>query len=492
MSPWHLNGLQCLYLVMEAKYRLKRVLCLSTFIAFNICLLISCRSDSESRVKADNSAIQKRLDSAALKFMNDGDVMGASVAVLSPTDTIFNKTYGYLDLDRSIPATNNHRFIIASISKLIGATVVMKLVEEKKLNLDHTLSELLPDFPNQQMASKVTLRQMISHTSGLPEYSKVIDTAYAHSGVEPTSMDIQNFFNEQELIFEPDSHYSYCNSGFRLMADIVERVTGRSYQSEIDRIINKAAGTDLKLIRETAKGPEMSPYFEIAGGNPKATEHWLWIKGDGGLTATAIDLAHFPFYWSDGTLIGDQAYNEMITGRQLNNGIQTGYGLGVRNGEIAGHKMIGHTGGHNTPLSVMAYFPEDDLTIVTFVNTDKSANHVRKLFAAVCHSYFNKPVPYYNKSMKDPEASKAIKGAYVSGDGQEIQIKYDTLNNSLSYCISQDQCETLYRIAENRYWIKRWPYDYLEFSFGTDSTVLGLKEYYYGYYFDLKKKIDKE
>ena len=451
-------------------------------------LIFSCKNENKISESNEFIATKQRIDSAARKFMNESNVVGASIAILSRTDTIYNRTFGYLDTDKKIPATTDHRFIMASISKLIGSVVVMKMVEEGKLNLDQTLGELIPDLHLSAPGPDITLRQMISHTSGLPEYSEVIDTAFLKTGMEPTRADINKFLEGQALQFEPGRHFSYCNSGFRLMADIVERISGNSYQFEIDRVINTPGELNLKLIRETATDPLMAPYFQIERGNTVPSEHWTWIKGDGGLTATSLDLAHFPHKWSDGTLISKESFEEMITPVLLRDSTATGYGIGVRNGELAGHRMIGHTGGHNTPLSVMAYFPDVDLSIVTFVNTDKTQNHVRKLFAAVVHAYFDQPTPNYKANSLKPDSVDKLVGDYVAGNGEEISIKYESSEDALYYCLSQDDCERIYRIKDNRYWLERWPYDFIEFSYDSNSSVSALKEYYYGYFFSLRKK----
>ena len=322
------------------KLRILKLLLIS--LAFTIC--ISCKQ--KEFPKGENLvSIEMRIDSAANKFMSESNQVGASIAIASGNKTLYNKGFGFLDLDKTLPITNAHLFNMASISKLIGSVVIMKYVEEGKLNLDQNLMELLPEFPNPKIGRKVKLRHMLSHTSGLPEYSKVADTIYVKTGNPPTKEFIYQFFNDKDLLFEPGTDYDYCNSGFLLMGYIVERISGNTLQSEFDRIVNKPGELDLRLTAEAVKEPLMAPYYEIKNEEALPYEPWTWIKGDGGLTATAMNLAHFPFKWSDGTLISKKSFEDMTEPTMLKDGVITGYGMGVRNGEIAGHKIIGHTGG---------------------------------------------------------------------------------------------------------------------------------------------------
>ena len=120
--------------------------------------------------------------------------------------------------------------------------MTMKLVEEKKLSLENTIEELLPDFPNTDQAKQINLKQLLDHTSGLKDYASVIDSIYMITRVDPTVQDYYNFFQYHPLDFEPSTHFNYSNSGYVLMAEIIEQVTGNSFEEELNRIINLPSG----------------------------------------------------------------------------------------------------------------------------------------------------------------------------------------------------------------------------------------------------------
>lgn len=450
--------------------------------------VVTCKSTSED-TSAVNDAPLAKLDSLGQSIIEGGGVAGFSVAIIKGVDTVYNRGFGFVDTTRTQVVTNKTRFKIASISKLIGSTLVMKLVEEEKLSLNQTLLELLPDFPNPEQAKKITLAYMISHTSGLPEYATEIDSMYVRTGKNPTKKDFYTFFATNDLLFEPGTNYSYCNSGFLLMGLIVERITQQSLQQEFYRVINEPGGMNLKLIAEARSLPEMSPYWEKKGSSFIPYPHWPWIRGDGGLTATSIMLAQFPKQWSSGIFIDSVSYQRMITPRILIDGLQTGYGLGVRNGEFFGEKIIGHTGGHKSTYAIMVYFPERDLTFVVFTNTDNSPSNSRNIFGQFAAEYLGysiTPNSFKKQILKNPNDYAGDYAGIDSKIGGTIQIK-PSKDQNLLYCI-EDTCYPMTYLGNHKFWIAQWPYDYITFEVDDSGKALAIKEYFTGFYVMLRKR----
>ncbi|MGX1930068.1 serine hydrolase domain-containing protein [Flagellimonas sp. 2504JD4-2] len=459
------------------------------FISIALLGLAQCKPipDNSGNGKKPSTA---KLDSLGQSIIQGGGVVGFSVAIMKSSDTLYNRGFGFVDTTMSTPVTPKTRFKIASISKLMGSTVVMKLAEEGKLSLDQTLFELLPDFPKSEQAKKITLAHMISHTSGLAEYATLMDTIYVRTGKMPAKKDYYDFFNNNDLIFEPGTNYSYCNSGFVLMGMIVENITQNSLQGEFDRIINKPSGMDLRLIAEAASLPEMSPYWEKKGSRFIPYPHWPWIKGDGGLTATSIMLAQFPKYWTTGKIIKQESFNEMKTPRTLTDGVPTGYGLGVRNGELFGEKIIGHTGGHKSTYAIMAHFPERDLTFVVLANTDNtpiSARNIFGQFAAAFLGYDASDISIQPQTLSNPADYLGTYTGFDSKIEEKIQIKGD--GDKLMYCYG-DTCYPMTYLGNHKFWIERWPYDHVTFEVHETGKALALKEYYTGFYAILRKRIN--
>lgn len=464
---------------------------------FLLSILVACKKESkkiDASLKHSDRLVQK-IDSIGNHFIEQGKVLGFSIAVLQKGDTLYNKAFGHADIGHTKPATTNTIFLMASISKLVGSTMIMKLVEEGKLNLDDTLLELLPDFPNKKQASKIKLRHLISHTSGLAEYSKVIDSIYVKNRINPGKDDLYKFFSENDLVYEPGTNYSYCNSGFVLMGMIVEKVTGKTFTEELDRIINEPTGFNIKLIGENTVNPNMSEYVELHGIKMIPEPHWTWIKGDGGMTATAIELAHFPFKWSDGTIISKKSFQQMITPTLLSDSIATGYGLGVRSGSFEGEKIIGHTGGHKSFKSKLIYMQEKQVSIVVMVNTDNTPTHANEIFAEVAAIFLQKKHPAYSENDVTTIDLSKYEGVYARPDDtneEKAQILLNKEGTHLYYRFngSKSEGEKMHYLGNNEFWIEKWPWDRITFDINKKNESRALREYYYGFYVELRKKVN--
>jgi CubicO group peptidase (beta-lactamase class C family) len=459
-----------------------------------IFLIFSSCKKKESVIESDlilNQKIATKIDSIGADHISNGKLMGMSIAIVKEGKTIYENGFGFADSEKTKPITDKSIFLLASISKLIESVMIMKLVEEEKLSLDNTLYELLPEFPNTDQAMNINLRHLLTHTSGLPEYSAEIDSAFVKTKVNPTKEDYFSFFKKNRLLFEPGTNYSYCNSGYLLMGMIIEKVTGNSFQEEVNRIINRPSNLNLKLIAESVNNERTSAYFELNDTLLNPFEHWTWIKGDGGLTATAKELAEFPFIWKNGTIITKQSFNQMIQPIELIDGIVSDYGLGVILGEFEGEPIIGHAGGHKTVKSMMVYFPKKNISIVVLVNTDNTTSNARKIFGEIALAVLNKEIPNLKKDELASNDLKKYVGTYKSHSlkfEDKISIKFDSNDSHLYYNWDNEKGEKMFNIDKGMFWVKNWPLDRITFEFDSIGQVIGLKEYYTGFYSLLRKK----
>jgi len=450
-------------------------------------LFFSCKQNENKIGHEINKGIVGKINTIGENYIDDGNVMGISIAVLKQGDTLYNRSFGFVDSTKTKTATKDNIFLLASISKLIGATMTMKLVDEQKLSLDNTLYELLPDFPNTEQAKKIQLKHLLSHTSGLQDYANVIDSIYLLTRIDPTKEDYYKFFNEHELDFEPGSNFNYSNSGFLLMAMIIERVTGNRFEDELERIINKPLNLNLKLIAENIYNPKTSTYFELKDSLIVPEPLWLWIKGDGGLTTTAIELAQFPSKWANGNIISKQSFKKMITPFVLNDGLLSGYGLGVRTGEFEGEKVIGHTGGHKSGWAVMKHFPEKDISIVVFVNTDNTPADALTIAGFVSLAVLGKEIPDLEKMENTDEDLAKFVGTYKEQinyytNATPISIvKYDDETHLYKKRIGTDSKGTkLFYLGNNTFAHKSYPMDRMIFDVDSTGKILAYKEYWNG------------
>jgi len=452
-----------------------------------VILFVTCKQNQNKIDPVINKGIVEKINTLGQNYIDAGNVMGISIAVLKQGDTIYNNSFGFVDSTKTSKATNDNIFLLASISKLIGATMTMKLVDEQKLSLDNTLYELLPDFPNIKQAKKIQLKHLLSHTSGLQDYANVIDSVYLSTKVDPTKKDYYNFFKEHPLDFEPGSNFNYSNSGFVLLPMIIERISGNSFVDELERIINKPVKLNLKLISETIHSPKTSTYFELKDSLIVPEPLWPWIKGDGGLTTTAIDLVQFPSKWANGDIISKQSFKKMTTPFVLDDGLLSGYGLGVRTGEFEGEKVIGHTGGNKSGWAVMEYFPDKDLSIVVFVNTDNTPANALTIIGFVSLAILEKDIPDLEKIeitdedlLKFTGTYKEQKNYYSTGTSVSI-VKYDNEPHLYRKSTGSDsKGMKLYYVGNNAFTIKPYPMDRMIFDVDSTGQTVAFKEYWNG------------
>jgi D-alanyl-D-alanine carboxypeptidase len=458
-----------------------------------ILILISLLSCETRKIKeyeyktAIDSMIIKQIDSIGEFYLNQGGVMGLAIAVAKEEKLIYSRGFGWIDSTKTKPASDESYFLMASISKLVCATMTLKLVEENKLTLDQSLYELLPDYPVKEQSKKIKLRHLLTHTSGLKDYAEVIDSIYIDTGINPTTADYFEFFRTHKLDFEPGSNYNYSNSGFILMAMIIENVTGNTFDEELNRIINKPTGLDIKSIADRAFDNRTTSFFEFKDSSLMYQPHWMWLKGDGGLTATINDLALFPFYWSDGTIIKIKSFQEMCTQTKLSDGINTGYGIGVRTGKFEGEDCIGHTGGNKTTSAIMKYYPNLKTSIIVMLNTDNSPADGQIIEGFVSLALLKKPPPSLEKiEIIDFDASLYV-GDYTSlpsmyyGTGNLSIITHkDDPHLYRKPTGSEILGQKLYYLGDHAFGYEGFPMDRIIFETDTTGKIAAFNTYLNG------------
>ena len=451
----------------------------------------------QEKVRSTPLGLAHRLDSLSLHYIDQDQTGAFTIAIIQHDSVLYQKALGHADHNREIVITTDHKFLLASISKLVGASMVMKLVEENKLRLDQTLAELLPEFPRRDQAKLITLQQLLSHTSGLVDYAIIIDTMYMSTGKNPTREDYLDFFDSHDLMFEPGERYAYTNSGFKLMEMIIERVTGHSFAQEINRIINQPAGLDFQLIRERIRDPLMTAYFDHSDTTLIPSEHWTWISGDGGMTATALDLARFGQAWSDGTIISSNSFEVMTTPMKLSDGLETGYGLGVRTGLFEGEPVIGHSGGNISAYAMMMYFPQRDISIAVMDNTDGSPTSAMSIIGPVALEVLDKKRPDLPKLEKVELDTNIYCGLYHQYSYLNTQpIKLDIYFNEKTGHVhrrrqhSNDEGQELYYLGNNFFSYEPYPMDRIEFIMDQDGNAIAYRHYYYGLFQRMGFRVD--
>lgn len=272
-----------------------------------------------------------QLDTYLSKLAKAGRFNGV-VLVARDHEVVFEKAFGYQDINSRTPMTLDSCFNLASISKPLTATAILMLYEQELLDLDEDISEYLPDFAYEG----ITVRHLLTHTSGLPDY---IELAEEHWDNETTfsNADIPGLLAEHgsELAFSPGSQYDYSNTGYALLALIVARVTQEDFPVWMQNHLFKPAGMKKAYVLNPkniySKVPcRVSAYTRETGSErlvPDKLGYLDGIFGDGGVVASARDLFAFDQALYDEKLVSDETLQETFKSEQAG-GKDTGYGLG--------------------------------------------------------------------------------------------------------------------------------------------------------------------
>ncbi len=213
------------------------------------------------------------------------------------------------------------------------------------------------------------------------------------------------------------------------------------------------------------------------------------------MTISAIQLAHYPIHWMDGTIISRHSFQKMITPTQLSVGVNSEYGLGVKNGSFEGETIFGHSGGDKSTFSMMFYFPNISITIVVLVNTNNTPASARNIFSEVARVVLDKDKPDYTSKEIESNNLSYYTGTYLSpGDklNQSALIVFNNEDQHLYYTFDgkPNNGEKMYNLGNNEFWIEKWPYDRVVFVENAIDEIIALKEFYGGYMSQLKRKVE--
>jgi D-alanyl-D-alanine carboxypeptidase len=344
--------------MMKQNYFALLIFCLLTF---------SLSVAAQDRLAAD---ITQEVDAAAASVLQSTGVPAASVAVVKDGKIAYVRAYGNAKLAPNVPATPSMRYSIGSVSKQFTAAALLMLQEEGKLSLDDKVGKFLPDLTR---ANEVTIRQLLSHTSGYQDY-------WPQDYVMPNMLEpvdatkILDQWAKKPLDFDPGTKWQYSNTNYVIAGLIAEKAAGIPLIDYLQKKIFSPLGmksvTNIDRDRLTESDPV--GYMRYGLGPlrkaPKEGPGWLFAAGE--LAMTAEDLAKWDVSVMDQKLMRPSSYAQLETEMVLNNGVGTQYGLGVSVRNSGGRKMIEHSGEVSGFTSENIVFPDDRVAVVVLTNQD--------------------------------------------------------------------------------------------------------------------------
>jgi D-alanyl-D-alanine carboxypeptidase len=351
----------------------------------------------------------RALDKAGLdqffdRLAEKNKAMG-SLVLAKDGDVLYARCIGFGRIDGAVrtPLTAASRFRIASVTKMYTAVMILQLVEEGKLKLTDTLDAFVPQVPN---AAKITVGQMLSHRSGIPNVRP--DQVPWKPGDAVTKDEMLAQIVKGVPEFEPGTKHSYSNSGYFLLGQILEKVTAKSYAQALDeRILSRIGLKDTYV----ATGPidvnkgEAQTYVYAGGDWKQGFETHPSIARQ--LVSTPADMARFIGALFDLKLISRQSLDQMTT-------IRDGDGMGITTFTFAGKTFYGETGGGDNYGTWLAYLPEEKLAVAYATNA--KVYPVKDIVVGVVDLYYDKPfqIPAFDAIAVGPEVLDQYIGVYSS------------------------------------------------------------------------------
>ncbi len=316
------------------------------------------------------------IDTAVTATLKATGAPSASIAVVRGGQIAYANAYGLAELDPARPAEASMRYSIGSISKQFTAAAVLLLQQRGKLSLDDQVSRWLPQLTR---ANEVTLRQVLSMTSGYQDFwpQDYVMPPMLHP---TTAQAIIDDWAKKPLDFDPGSKWQYSNTNYVIAGLIVEKASGMPLVSFLRReVFTPLHMTSVFISDSNALGPtDAQRYLRYALGPlrpaPKEGRGWMFAAGE--LAMTASDLARWDISVIDQTILKPASYREQQTEVRLTNGVGTGYGLGVDVGMSNGHRLISHNGEVSGFTAQNSIYPDDSVAVVVLVNQDATRDTV--------------------------------------------------------------------------------------------------------------------
>jgi D-alanyl-D-alanine carboxypeptidase len=345
--------------------------CVMLRFAFVLYAWIVVSGDGAAKAQTQLPAeLQQKIDKVATEALGQTGVPSASVAVVKDGQVAYLQAYGSARLDPVIAAKPGMRYSIGSISKQFTATAILLLQEQAKLSLDDKVAKFLPDLTR---ASEVSIRQLLSHTSGYQDY-------WPQDYVMPmmlqpvTAQKILDTWARKPLDFDPGTKWQYSNTNYVIAGLIVEKASGMPLLQFLQEKIFAPLGMkSVANIDKAALGDtDATGYLRYALGPPrlapKEGKGWLFAAGE--LAMPAEDLAKWDISIINQSLLKPPSYLAFGSEVLLKNGLGTGYGLGVDVDVKFGHRALSHGGEVSGYTAENVVFPDDRVAVVVLTNQD--------------------------------------------------------------------------------------------------------------------------
>jgi CubicO group peptidase (beta-lactamase class C family) len=326
----------------------------------------------------------QKIDSL-LTYLNANNKFMGSLAIRDNDKIVFAKAYGFADVATNKKLDANTKLKIGSITKTFTATMIMQLVDEKKLTINTKLAQFYPKVVN---AEKITIHDLLHHRTGIPDYLNADSTIVANLFRLNTRKEMIEKITSYQSIFEPNTKFEYSNSNYYLLGAIIEDITKKSFTDNLNsRIIKKIGLKNTLLPTKTNIANNESYSYLFVDGKWTINPEWDYSLAfaAGAIVATPSDLTQFFTALFNGKLVSENSLELMKT-------MEDNYGMALIIAPFDGKKFYTHTGGIESFRAVAGYNIEDKLALSLIVNGD---NYNRNdIMLGVLNLLYEKPYTF--------------------------------------------------------------------------------------------------
>lgn len=357
-----------------------------------------------------------KLDKYFETLENNNKFIG-SVSISKDGKIIYSKSIGFSDIENKKIANSNSKYRIGSISKTFTAVLVLKAMEDNKLDLNQTIDKY---FPNIENSNIITIENLLNHRSGIHNFTNDLD--YLSWNTEPkTESEMVKIITNAGSDFEPNTKAEYSNSNYVLLSYILEKTFNKSYANILVEYILKPLGLKNTFLGKkiNIENNECKSYVYKENWKLESETDISIPLGAGGIVSTPTDLVEFANALFKGKILKKESL-------ELMKKINDGYGLGLFKFPFAQKVAYGHNGGIDGFSSAFVYFPNED---VSFALTSNGSNYNNNnIIIALLSAVFNKPyeIPEFTNYKVSAKDLDKYLGEYSSN---QIPLKITITKN---------------------------------------------------------------
>ena len=309
------------------------------------------------------------IDAYVATQVRDQGYAGLALTIMRDGKVVMAKGYGKRVVEEGAPVEPETPFAVGSVTKQFTCACILLLAEEGKLSIDDKVSKYEPKLTR---AGDITLHDLMTHLSGYPDFYPLdfVDRRLVKP-ILPEALLVE--YAGTKLDFEPGERWSYSNTGYTILGQVVAKVSGKPFGQFLkERILDPLGMTHSAFEPGPAFKGQTKGYTSFALGplEPAAPEASGWLYAAGGLWASAPDLARWDLALMEGRVLKPESYRIMATPRALKSGHTTGYGCGLNVRQIDRETVLTHGGAVSGFLSVNALVPRTKSAVILLTNTE--------------------------------------------------------------------------------------------------------------------------